>query len=228
MKADLVSITELRDTERRVLNYMLLSKDNFVEIDSKLDKNDFIFLVHKIIFEYFTGCIFKGMLISYLSNDIDNVGEALQACSEFVVDEHNLLLMEAYLSKQYSIEETLVLEELTEAPSTDIKADLAIIEAYSFEKSAGKSANVHPIDIQIDTQDGITKIAYMNDTLIGIASTNLNSIPAEACSNFLDTMAMISKVDLKSGENSLEMNFRQDGNKDEILGMYLKKEVSLD
>jgi len=219
MKENLVSITELRDTERRVLNYMLLSKDNFIEICDRLDKDDFIFFVHKIIFQYFTS-IFKGIIISCMN---DKLEEALEACTEFVVEKHNLMTMEVYLSKEYCIEPTLVLSELAEAPSTDVKGDISIIEAYSFEKAVGKSSQESEVDIRIDTKDGITKLTFMKSKLIGILSTNLNSVPVESCSNFLDTMRMVSEVDLKSDNNELKVKFTS--NEKKIVSMHLKKGI---
>lgn len=220
MKENLVSITELRDTERRVLNYMLLSKDNFREICDRLDKDDFIFFVHKIIFQYFTS-IFKGIIISCMDDELE---EALEACTKFVVDEHNLMTMEVYLSREYCIEPTLVLSELAEVPSTDIEGDISIIEAYSFEKAVGKSSHESEVDIRIDTKDGITKLTFMKSKLIGILSTNLNSVPVEACSNFLNTMRMISEVNLKSGDNELRIKYTN--NKKQIVSMHLKKGIA--
>ena len=40
MKAELVSIPKLCDTGRRMLKYLLHSKDNFIKIGNRLDKNN--------------------------------------------------------------------------------------------------------------------------------------------------------------------------------------------
>jgi hypothetical protein len=193
MKANLVSITDLCDAERRVLNYMLLSKDNFIEIGNRLDKNDFIFSVHRIMFEYFT-TVFKRLLLFCMDNNNGNdIEQVLQDYSEFVAMVHNSRTIETYLRFGYKIKDTQVLEELAKVPSTDIEADIAIIKAYTFEKAVGKKSNKAGVNIEIDTKDGITILVYMDDRLVGIVSTNLNSIPTEACSRLNDLQARYKK-----------------------------------
>ncbi len=227
MKANLVNITELRDTERRVLNYMLLSKENFTEIGNRLDKNDFIFSVHRIMFEYFT-TVFKRLLLFYMDNNNGNeMQQVLQDYSEFVAMVHNSRTIETFLRFAYKIQDTQVLEELAKAPSTDIEADIAIIKDYSFEKAIGKKSNKSGADIEIDTKDGITILTYKENRLIGIVSTNLNNIPTEACNRLKDTMEMIYELDTKSGSNELKILFYDD-KKEYINSVLLSKDIITD
>jgi len=46
------SLSNLRDTEQSILNYMLSSHVNFLYIKNKLSKYDFTFLIHMRIFKH--------------------------------------------------------------------------------------------------------------------------------------------------------------------------------
>ena len=223
MKKNLVSITELRDTERRVLNYMLLSKDNFIEICDRLDKNYFILYTHRVMFEYAT-TVFKRLLLFTMDNSANEMQQVLEDYSKAVAMAHNFRTIERYLRFNYKITATEVLKELSKVPSNDITSDIAIIKAYANESAIAKSTGKNEVNIDIITNDVTTLLSYIDDRLIGVISKNLNDIPTETCSRFNDTMEMIYELDTKSGSNKLRIRF-DDDKQEQIHSVLLSKGI---
>ena len=221
MKANLVSIPELRDAERRVLNYMLLSRDNFTEICDRLDKNYFILLIHRVMFEYAT-TVFKRLLLFTMENNADEMQQILEDYSKVVAMVHNSRTIERYLRFNYKTTATAVLKELSKTPSNDLTSDIAIIKAYANNSTIAKSTGKHEVNVDIVTNDATTLLVYRDNCLIGVISKNLNDIPTEACSKLNDTMEMIYKLDTKSGNNELNIRF-DDDKQEQIHSVLLKK-----
>ena len=80
-----INISNLRDVEQNILNYMLFSKENFKIVKDKLKENDFTFIVHGIIFDYMV--ILQEMFLADSYHDLNDLGSILKVFAS-VVEKH--------------------------------------------------------------------------------------------------------------------------------------------
>ena len=206
-----IDIHNLKDIEQSILNYMLLSNINFIEIKSELSENDFTFLIHKVIYKYLL--ILEDMFLADSFHGIYNLESLLKVFSEVINEKENVKI-------------TSILDILSQPPSMYIKRDLEIINANSMEKEIAISSNAIERKGTIETKDGLTWFHFINDRLISVGTTNVAQLPTELHDNFRDTFAELSKLDLQNGENEASMTFYGDANNpDGIESFYLKKDV---
>jgi len=206
-----VDIIQLRDIEQGILNYMLLSNSNFFKIKNTLLENDFIFLIHKLIFKYIL--IFEEMFLSDNFHEINDLTFLLETLS-------------TVLENEYNVKRTSTLDILSQIPSTYIDSDLEIVNIYSMEKEIAIHSNKVQRSGAIETKEGLTWFDFIDDRLISVGTTNIAQLPIELHDNFGDTLGSLSNLDLESGDNEASMTFYGDPeNPDGIESFYLKKDA---
>jgi len=207
-----IDVHNLRDTEQGILNYMLLSSTNFLEIKDKLIEDDFTFLIHKLIFKHLV--ILEEM---FLADDFKGVKD-LNTKLEIFAD---------ILNERENVKIASTLDILSQAPSMYIKSDLEIINANSMEKEIAMISGNIANSVTIDTKDGTTWLNFMDGRLISVGTTNIAKLPAEVYDNFDAMLNSLSTLDLQNGENEASMIFYGDPeNPDGIESFYLKKDVA--
>jgi replicative DNA helicase len=154
----ILSVINLRDTEQGILNYMLLSNSNFLEIKNKLSEDDFTFLIHKLIFKHLI--ILEEMFLSDNYHGVTDLGTLLEIFAEILEKNHNIKL-------------TSTLDILSQTPSIYIDSDLEIMNANSMEKEIAIHSNEVQKNGTIETKDGLTWFSFINDRLISVGTTNI-------------------------------------------------------
>jgi len=205
----IIDPVNLRDVEQGVLNYMLFSNKNFLEIKNKLTENDFVFIIHKIIFRY--------LLVSeemFLTDEFSQVTD-LNSKLEIFAD---------MLNKQENIRVLSTLDILSQAPSINIEKDLEIINVYSMEKETAICNAKNLIKGTIETKDSLIWFDFVSSVLVSVGTTNIAKLPSELHDNFKDTFSAISHLDLQNKENQLSVGLRENSNG--IESFYLKKDAS--
>jgi len=207
----ILSVVNLRDTEQGILNYMLLSNANFLEIKNKLLEDDFTFLIHKLIFKYLL--ILEEMFLADRFYGLTDLESILEIFAETLKERHDVKL-------------TSTLDILSQTPSVYIDSDLEIINMNSMEKEIAIHNNKFQKSGTIETKDGLTWFNFINDRLIDIGTTNIAQLPDELHDNFGDILNSLSLLDLENGENELSMTFYGDPeDPDSIKSFYLKKDL---
>jgi len=117
-----VDIIKLRNTEQAILNFMLLSMDNFRKIKEELVPKDFTFIVHRIIFISF--CNMEEHFESISSSNKFNVNELSKSLEYFSNDVY----------EKYYVKKASTLNILSKEPSLNIEDDLNCIKFLSEEK----------------------------------------------------------------------------------------------
>ena len=206
-----ISLADLRDVEQNILNYMLLSETNFLEIVKKLTEDDFTFNVHKIIFSSF--CIHQSLILdgdSYGIHDLDNF---LKVFSIVLYDEHKL-------------KKATTVDILSQPPSSNIEKDIEVLNANSMEKEIVMHNFENEKSVTIETKNSGIHLVYINDKLISANTRNVKFIPPEAHDNFNDSFNSLTKLDLENGDNIAKMSFYGDPeNPDGIKSFFLTKDV---
>ena len=209
---EILSVINLRDTEQGILNHMLLSNSNFLEMKNKLSEDDFTFLIHKLIFKHLV--ILEEMFLSNDFHGVTDLGTLLEIFAEILEKNHNVKL-------------TSTLDILSQTPSIYIEKDLEMINANSMEKEIAVHSNEVQRSGTIETKDGLTWFSFINDRLISVGTTNIAQLPTELHDNFGDALNSLSHLDLQNGENEASMTFYGDPeNPDGIESFYLKKDVA--
>jgi len=204
-----IDISHLRDIEQGILNYMLLSNDNFIKVKNELTKNDFTFVIHKIIFKHL--CIFEK---PFLENNYSNFSSLLRAFAKI-------------LEEKYNIKITSILDILSQPPSVYIDRDFEIINAFSMEKEIAIYSNKRVINKgTIETKDGLTWFNFLNGRLISIGTTNISNLPKELHDSFFDTINTLANLDFENGEDEAILFYDDSVTNKEIESFYLKKDIS--
>ena len=208
-----IDIDKLRDTEQGILNYMLLSNNNFLEIKNKLSENDFTFLLHRLIFE--------GLIIleeMFLSDNFHGVTDSNTILNIFA----------KVLERNQNVKFTSTLDILSQTPSRYIETDLEIINTNSMEREIAIHSDGVRIKGTIETKDGSTWFNFINNKLINVGTTNISKLPIELHDSFENTLNSFSNLDLENGNNELSMTFYGDPEEPEgIESFYLKKDVDV-
>ena len=203
------NVSSLRDIEQGILNYMLLSKDNFIKITKQLTQDDFTFMLHKVIFNQLT--ILKDFFLE--KNPLFEHG------LDFKLD-----IFSSAIEIYQNIKVSTTLDILSQKPSLYIDSDLEIMNANAMEKEIALHSNKPQISGTIETKDSLTWFHFINDRLISINTTDITKLPLELHDNFEDTFYSISLVDLQKENNEMSMTFYGDpDNPDSIESFYLKK-----
>ncbi len=206
-----VDVQNLREIEQGILNYMLLSNANFLDIKLKLSEDDFTFLIHKIIFKYLV--VLEEM---FLSNDFHGVTDLNSKLDIFA----------GILNEKQNIRIASTLDILSQTPSMYIERDLEIINANSMEKEIALASGKVERSATIETKDGMTWLNFIDDRLISVGTTNIAKLPTEVYNSFSDTLNSLSYLDLQNEENEATMTFYGDpNNPDGIESFHLKKDV---
>lgn len=204
-----IDIKKLRDTEQSILNYMLVSTSNFIQIRDTLSENDFTFLIHKIIFKYLL--ILQTMFLDDGYADNYKLGAFIEALADIVQDKEN-------------VRTASVLHILSDTPSANIEKDLAIINNNSMEKEIEIYNKKIQRDVTIETIEGVTEAYFINDRLISVRTTNIAKLPSELHDNFGDTLNSCSSLDLRNDENEATAILNNESG--EMESFYLKKDIS--
>lgn len=208
----ILNIELIRDTEQGILNYMLLSNDNFIKIKNKLNKTDFTFMIHRIIFEYL--CILEKMFLKESYCGISDISSLLKVFAKVLEEKQNIKM-------------TSTLDILSQSPSTYIDNDLEIINVNSMEREIAVYNKRIVQNGTIETKDGKTWFNFINNRLISIGTTNISHLPTELHDNFADTLNSLSHIDFQDKENEVSMSFDENAEStDGIESFYLKKDIS--
>ena len=207
-----IDIHNLRDTEQGILNYMLLSNTNFIDIQNKLTEEDFTFLIHKIIFKHMIA-----LEKMFLSNEFHGITDLNAKLDLFAYN----------LYKEQNIKIASSLDILSQTPSMYIERDLEIINANSMEKEVAVNSLGIENSATIETKDGITWLNFIDGRLISVGTSNIAKLPVEVYDNFNNVLNSLATLDLENGENEASMTFYGDpNNPDGIESFYLKKDVA--
>ena len=209
MENKIIEMTELRDTEHRILSYMIQSNQNIEEVSKQLKKEDFTFSVDDLLYQSII--IVKDNFKKF--NSVLEIDDSIQNIANILSEHHN-------------VKRDSVLKILTQAPSRNIQQDIEIILNYSFDKAVAHSKKLNPIEVVVEDKNGRTTSFYVNNRLVEIATTNIFNLPIEVCDNFTDTMAYVSELKLDSEDTKASMTFYGDEeNPDGIESIYLKKDL---
>ena len=209
MNNKIIDIEELRDTEHKILSFMIQSYNHIEEVSKQLNKEDFTFIVNNIIYQ--TIIVGKEILKKY--NTITEVDNAIQNIANI-------------LEKNHNIKKSSTIKILSAIPSQNIKKDIEKIQNYSFEKVVAKSKNLNEIEIAFEDKNGITTFYFTNNRLIEAVTTNIFKLPMELCDNLSDTMGSISAMELNTDDIKATMSFYgSKENPDGIESIYIKKDL---
>ena len=206
-----IDMTLLRDTEQSILNYMLMSNSNFIKIKNRLSKDDFTFLIHKVIYAHMI--ILEEMFLKDNFNGVNDLGIKLEIFADI-------------LQKNQNVKTTSTLDILSQTPSMNIESDLEKININAMEKDTALYSRGIRRNVTIETKYGLTWCDYIDDRLISVGTTNIAYLPTELRDNVGDTLGSLSSLNLKNGDNEASITFYGDpDNPDAIESFYLKKDV---
>lgn len=182
-----VDITKLRDTEQAVLNYMLLSFDNYKYVKDNLKKGDFTFAVHGFIYN------------------------ALYSLEKFIIEESNkefdldfldffINLVSKLLSDDKVVKKDSTLNILSKTPSTDIANDLNLLLFYSIEKHQAVKNHAdgdNVIHFEFEDLNSFTKATFVEDRLIKVETTNIEHIPDELYDTADNTIKFLTEANMQ-------------------------------
>ena len=209
MENKIIEIEELRDVEHRIISYMTQSSQHIDKVSKQLNKEDFTFIVNKIIYQ----AIIIGKDIFIKHNSISDIERSIQTIAN-ILDEH------------HNIKKLATLNILSSVTSQNIKKDIETILNYSFEKEVAKNKNLNVIDMIIEDKNGRTSFYFTNNRLVEVTTTNIFKLPIELCDNFTDTMGHISTLELDTDDTKASMSFYgSEENPDGIASMHIKKDL---
>ena len=210
----IVEVSKLREIEQNILNYMLLSPENFSKIKSLISVNDFTFLVHQLIFERLMPL--EDMLLERNYYQADKIGLMIEVIAQLLEEKEN-------------IKSASTLHILSQTPSANIEKDLEIINHYAMEKEIAINSSGIEVNGSIETVDGTVWFNFIEGRLVHVETSNITKLPHELCDTFDDTMKEISKLNLQTGDNELKVSFYGDMDEpDGIASLYLRKDGKSD
>ena len=205
---NILDLNILREIEQRILNYMLLSKENFFKIEERVNENDFIFDMHKLVYrnillmktEASSGILFKKL------------------------DFH--LLISAYMFERFhNLDKSLFQDIMSQPPSSDIESDLELLNSIVMEREIALHNNKIQIFGEIETQEKMTKIIYINGILVGIDTMDVMKLPSELYYHFEDVLQEISKMNSEDENYRVLMAFSEDDEEKDIQAFHILKGV---
>ena len=211
MKYITIDIHNLRDVEQSILNYMLLSKVNFLDIKNKLSEDDFTFIIHKVIFKNIV--LLEEIFLSDNFHGATDINLKLNIFADILEEKQN-------------VKRVSTLDILSQPPSIYIDKDLEIINVNSMEKEVALTSRGLESRATIESKDGTTWLDFVDDRLVSIKTTNIAKLPVEVHDTLTDTMQSLGALDLKNGDNEASMTVYGDpDNPNGIESFYLKKDV---
>lgn len=187
--APITDVITLRNTEQRILNYMLLSLEKYNYVNSILKDDDFTFLAHEKIFQY----LFKDN--KHLPKETKLGRFDIKGLEEFIV------LLARVLKKEENIRYSSTINILSKEPSLDIKKDLDLINHYSFEKDIAlnkfKDDNA-VIEVMHENLNSFTKAYYIHNRLCSVITSNIEKVPLSLCDTAMNTINFLETIDLNN------------------------------
>ena len=204
-----ITITAIRDVEQRVLNYMLLSASNFNEIKTQLEKNYFLFTIHRRIFK-----------------QLVNHKDCLLKDNDFSIDSINIKVSEfafpVWFFERIRVDATK--EILSQKASTDIKNDLEIIQTLYAQRTKSLSKENNIVTVIAEDKNSYAKSYFMNDIVIEIETRGIMHLPQGLFYYFKDVLNYLSEKDLESED--IEVTMSTDTDTDEIESIHIRKNLS--
>ena len=222
-----IDLCDLRDVEQGILNYMLLSNDNFFYIKDKLLRDDFIFLVYGTIFKYLIRCEDIFTSEKYMQDNSSDYYELLDMCDNSLTEmEFKIYTFAEILHKEMEIDTEFVEYTLSQSASVDIKKDFEILNAVSSQRNISSKSKYMGRFLTIETEGSITKVTYIDDRIVKLVSTDVKNLPTKLYSSFNDTMNTLLALDYESGDNNISLEFyKGEENIDNISIAYIKKDL---
>ncbi len=189
-RSDIEPITDvitIRDTEQRVLNYMMISLENYNYINEILKDEDFTFLTHTKIFQYlFEDNDLLPKETVYNRFEINELEKFIDMFARLLEDKEN-------------VKYTSTLKILSKEPSSDIKKDIEFLKQYSFEKAvafSGFKSDYAVIEVAFEDLNSFTSGHFYQNRLCSIFTTNIEDIPEELCDTAINTIKFLEQIDL--------------------------------
>lgn len=203
-----VTITEIRDLEQRVLNYMLLSASNFSEIVTQLEKNIFLFTIHRKIFK---------QLVNHKDYFLKD--------NDFSIASMNIKVNDFAFPVKYfeHIREDATKEILSQKASTDIKNDLKTMQTLYLQRAKSLSKENNIVTVVAENNNSYAKSYFMNGIVIEIKTRGIMHLPKELFYYFQDALAYLSEKDLEAEGFEIKVAFYK--NKDEIESIHIKTDL---
>lgn len=170
-KTTITNINHLRDIEISILNYILLSVENWIEINSILNIEHFTFAANRRIFHTLNNMEISQEAFNFIKNRY----------KYWVLKENE----ELYIDLNYASANFI----LDSKASNNIELDLFELEEYYkaknevFQKDDGMV-----FTIRIESPVGDTTATYKDNRLIDIVTSNIQDLPQEIEDTFKSSM----------------------------------------
>ncbi|WP_121628744.1 leucine-rich repeat domain-containing protein [Poseidonibacter antarcticus] len=193
-------VIKIRDTEQSIINWMILSFDNYKYIKEHLTFKDFTFKTHSIIFEYINRSEDK-FLEMIDSNKFNNaLLSAFIERSAYVLGSKNI------------VKEESVLNILSKAPSINIDEDINFILFYAMEKKyaiENKKSENHIALFTFDDLISRSTAKFIDNRLVEVETSYIESIPSELCDTAIATFeSLMEQINLQNSD--IEVNISDD------------------
>ena len=204
-KATITNINHLRDIEISILNYMLLSVENWILITSKLDTNHFTFATNRRIFRI-----------------LNNI-EISQKVLDFIKKKYQYWVLKENKEQFIDLNYVSASFILNSKASSNIELDLFELEEYYKAKNeVFKNDDGMVLTIRIESPVGDTTATFKDNRLIDVVTSNLKDLPIEIEDTFKSSLDNLMSNFNK--EDTL-LNLSIDEETELPNGFLLKKEI---
>ena len=207
-----ITVTQLRDLEQRVLNYMILSASNFKEIATLMQEDDFVFTVHKRIYV---------QLIRYKDY-------FLKGCDFFIASLTLKIDDSTYLSLFFDgLRRSSVKEILSQQASMDIKNDIGILKMlYEQRVQILEKKDKSPVvTVLIEDKNSYTTIYFIEGIAIEIETRGLMNISDKLLFLYSELLLdYLSSINFET--EGIVATIDIDEETDAIVSMHLKKDIA--
>lgn len=201
----ITNINHLRDIEISVLNYMLLSVENFNEITSKLDIDYFTFAPNRRIF------------------DILNNMEISQEALDFIKKKYQYWVLEENKEQFIDLNYSSASFILNSKASKNIELDLFELEEYYKSKNeVFQNDDSIVFTVIINSPLGDTTASFKDNRLIDIVTSNIGNLPQEIEDTFKSSL---DKILSNFNKEDTSLNLLIDEESGIPKGFLLKKEL---
>lgn len=199
-----ITITDIRDMEQRVLNYMLLSTSNFDDVAVQLKETHFLFTIHRRIFRQLV-----------LNKDLFFQDNTFTTSMDFFT---------SFVWSHARVKEDTTKEILSQKASTDIKNDLKTMQTFYLQRAKSLSKENNIVTVVAENNNSYAKSYFMNGRVIEIKTRGIMHLPKELFYYFQDALAYLSEKDLEAEGFEVKVAFYK--NKDEIESIHIKTDIS--
>jgi len=201
-----ITIMEIRDTEQRVLNYMLLSASNFDDIVAQLQETHFLFTIHKRIFRQLV-----------LNKDLFFQDNTFTTSMDFFT---------SFIWNHARVKEATTKEILSQKASTDIKNDLKTMQTlYAQRAMSLLSEENNIVTVITEDKNSYTESHFLNGVVIEIVTRRIMLLPKELLFYYYeDVLNFLSGKDLESEGFEVKVAFND--NKDGVKLIHIKTDLS--